>query len=921
MVSNRYRRNNTGGKLAAVVGSIQVLFTVNHAAYERGVRSAASVTESAGQRMERSVKSVDRATQQMNRTMTTIRGREFRVLALSALRAQDSVERLRGSLIAVSALVGGFGAAFTLKGLMDYSDTYKVIGNRIRTVKGEAQDLAAVEAKIFDVAQRTRASYESTGVLFARIAGASKRLGVSQKDVLRVTETIQKAFVVGGSTQIEAAQSAIQLSQGIASNRLQGDELRSVLENPALGQLLADRISGGDLGKLREMASQGQLTAKVVIDAFKSASEEIDRLFNNTSETISQAFTKVDNALLRYIGTSGEINTASSAMVYALNALAENMDTVAGSLVTIAAGFAGLIGARAIGGFTSALGASIAATSAQNSALRKNAGDAMLAANAQRQAARDARVLAQQQYDAAKTAGALGVSQRDRVRLGRELQLAYQNEAAAARLAQQATLANNQVMMQTGRVASVASLAVRGLGAAMTFLGGPIGVALLAVGAGMAVLASRAQAAQERADRYAEAIAKAGGNSTEAAAKIREVSAALNEVAADTPKFSIQADLNKTQSDIEGISMSLRDMAFYIDVPAKLFDEFIAGKITIGEFRAGLNQASPGVAEMAMKASELAQQLEAARGKTDALRSALQNLDGTVVRVGIQANVTGSLNEANMMASLAERMSSDGTGGLEEAMSARAAAAEYALAEREKAAQKAEREAEKAAKAAEKAKDKLMTEAEIKAMEFQAAQDGINERNVQLAYSFRSLADEIVYGFREGASAIEVLSNVLDNLAGQFLDAGLNMLFQSLLPVTPVGSSASPLISSMISSGLGGLFHGGGTVGSGGKRKALSAAQIAMAPRFHSGLKSDEFAAVLQRGEQVLTKAQSGVAMSALDKVASGASSGRGDVYIDARGAQMGVGEEIKRALAEYDRQSYSRHVAQQNRATKRRAV
>jgi tape measure domain-containing protein len=907
--------------LAAVVGSIQVLFTVNHAAYERGVRSAASVTESAGQRMERSVKSVDRATQQMNRTMTTIRGREFRVLALSALRAQDSVERLRGSLIAVSALVGGFGAAFTLKGLMDYSDTYKVIGNRIRTVKGEAQELASVEAKIFDVAQRTRSTYESTGVLFSRIAGASKRLGVSQKDVLRVTETIQKAFVVGGSTQIEAAQSALQLSQGIASNRLQGDELRSVLENPALGQLLADKISGGDLGKLREMASEGQLTAKTVIDAFKGASEEIDRLFNATSETISQAFTKVDNALLRYIGTSGEINTASSAMVYALNALAENMDTVAGSLVTLGTAFAGLIGARAIGGFTSALGASIAASSRQAQALRDGASSAMLAANSQRQAAREARILAQQQFEAVRSTTAFGATQRDRTQASRRLSEAMREEARTATLARQATIAHNQVMLQTDRISRGAAIAMRGLGAAMSFLGGPIGVALLAVGVGLTALASRAQAAQERADRYAEAIAKAGDNSSDAAGKIREVSEAMNDVAADTPKFAIQADLNKTQSDIEGIAFSLRDLAFYIDVPAKLFDEFIAGKISIDEFRQGLNQASPGVAEVAQQAFELAQQMEAARGKTDALKSALQNLDGTVVRVGIQANVTGNLNEANMIASLAQRMSSDGTGGLEEAMDARAKAAEYAIEQREKAAREAEREAERAAKAAEKAKDKLMTEAEIKAMEFQAAQDGINERNMQLAYSFRSLADEIVYGFREGASAIEVLSNVLDNLAGQFLDAGLNMLFQSLFPTTAVGSSASPLISSMISSGLGGLFHGGGTVGSGGKRKALSAAQIAMAPRFHTGLKSDEFAAVLQRGEQVLTKAQSGVAMGALDRVASGGSAGRGDVYIDARYAQKGVGEEIKMALAEYDRQSYARHIERQNRASKRRAV
>lgn len=336
--------------MAATVGSINVLFTVNYNGYQQGVTRAADVTETQGRRITKAVANVDRSTQQLNRSIGSIRSREFRVLSLAALRTKDSVERLRNSMVAVAALAGGFGAAFTAKGLMEYSDTYKQVGNRLRTVKMEAQELAHLEQTIYETAQKSRATYESTGILFSRIAGASRRLAISQKDVLRVTETIQKAFVVGGSTPIEATQSAIQLSQGIASNRLQGDELRSVLENPALGQLLADKISGGDLGALRKMAADGELTASVVVKAFKEASKEIDRLFANTEQTIGQAFVAVDRAILRYVGTSDLAKAASDGLVGVLNAVAQNFNAIGDGALMVGGSLLGLIGARGFGG-------------------------------------------------------------------------------------------------------------------------------------------------------------------------------------------------------------------------------------------------------------------------------------------------------------------------------------------------------------------------------------------------------------------------------------------------------------------------------------------------------------------------------------------------------------------------------------------
>ena len=475
--------------MVATVGSIQVLFDANYKSAVKGIRGFASETDMAGAKTQKSLRGMDRSIVSINRSMSGLRGREFRVLSLSALRASNSVDRLRGLLLATSTLVGGFGAAFTLKGIADYSDTYKEVGNRLRIVKGLGQDLSDIEEKTFQIAQKSRSQYKATGILFARIANASKRLNISQKDTLRVTETIQKSFLVGGSTPVEAAQSSIQLSQGIASNRLQGDELRSVLENPALGQLLADKITEGDLGKLRELAKEGKLTAGVIVRAFSDASEEIDKLFASTQETIGQAFIKVDNALLKYIGTNKGALSGTRATVVALNAMAENMDTIGDSVVLLGGALAILIGARGFGGLSTSVAKFLINARLARSELRASVIEAKALANAQLVAATQHRASAAAAYETAK---ANTVTASTRKRAGKVLQAAHAAELVASKKATAANNLHTATLKRLTVAGTGAAAAMRGLSASMAFLGGPVGVALIALGGAMYIMSANA---------------------------------------------------------------------------------------------------------------------------------------------------------------------------------------------------------------------------------------------------------------------------------------------------------------------------------------------------------------------------------------------------------------------------------------------
>jgi tape measure domain-containing protein len=167
--------------------------------------------------------------------------------------------------------------------------------------------------------------------------------------------------------------------------------------------------------------------------------------------------------------------------------------------------------------------------------------------------------------------------------------------------------------------------------------------------------------------------------------------------------------------------------------------------------------------------------------------------------------------------------------------------------------------------------------------------DAIAERNAELKQSFSSLTSGIVNGFMSGKTAVERMSNALDNVAGQLMDAGINALISGL---------------------TGGIGGGGGVDPWTGLRTLTGRALGGPVSKGRPYM-------VGENGPELFIP-------SAAGKVASNQNMGGmgGAVFnIDARGAQAGVGEEIRRALADYDRQSLARHVANHQQARKRRAI
>ena len=136
----------------------------------------------------------------------------------------------------------------------------------LATAYGEAAQAGQAAARIQQVLGiSTVEATSSFAQLYAALRGTG--IGLKQLEVLFVG--ISNAARLSGAGTAEASAALLQLKQGLAAGRLQGDELRSVLEQlPAFSQAIAAEL-GVSVGRLRDLGSEGKITSDIIFNAAK----------------------------------------------------------------------------------------------------------------------------------------------------------------------------------------------------------------------------------------------------------------------------------------------------------------------------------------------------------------------------------------------------------------------------------------------------------------------------------------------------------------------------------------------------------------------------------------------------------------------------------------------------------------------------
>lgn len=198
--------------------------------------------------------------------------------------------------------VGAIGGAAAVRTIVRASDTYTNLRSQLRLVTDSQEELNRVYEQTFELAQDTRQDFESTAQLYTKLARSTDELNLSNEELLKITRAINQSFIVSGAGAEEAAGAVRQLSQGMASGTLRGDELNSVMENsPRLARAIADQL-GVTIGQLRQLGADGEITAEKISAALIGASDDIDREFQSMQRTVGQSLQQLRNDVLNALG-------------------------------------------------------------------------------------------------------------------------------------------------------------------------------------------------------------------------------------------------------------------------------------------------------------------------------------------------------------------------------------------------------------------------------------------------------------------------------------------------------------------------------------------------------------------------------------------------------------------------------------------
>nr|HDI1835564.1 tape measure protein [Klebsiella pneumoniae] len=425
-------------------------------------------------------------------------------LEASVNRTERSIGSMERTMSSLSGVAKGLLAALSVQQVASYADAWTELNNKVANSVRTGETQAEVMQRIFDVSQATQSSLNGTATLYARLERGTRTYNTSAEDLTHLTTIINQGFAVSGATAQEAENAIIQLSQGIASGVLRGEEFNSVSEQGSrLMVALADSM-GVSIGQLRAMAAQGQLTTDVVVKGLLSQGDAIGKEFANTTVSIAKGLQVAGNNVTKFIGENSTVKSFAAGFRDSVITISENLETLGTALI----GAAAIMGGRFAGALamaTAAQASRVKATIQGIVATRQSAQQEAAAASvtarkaaADKDAALSALNVATAEYNVAKGSAAEAFALENVIRL-RGIYVATSAEAA---------LANNALAASQAKVAATGitfANTMKVVNSVTAPLGGPIGVIAI-VAAGWYLYSQRQAEARKEAIAFADTV-------------------------------------------------------------------------------------------------------------------------------------------------------------------------------------------------------------------------------------------------------------------------------------------------------------------------------------------------------------------------------------------------------------------------------
>lgn len=230
-------------------------------------------------------------TERYIRDNTTEQGNFNQAIAEGTQEANGLMDMIKGA-------VAAYATVQTVTSALNLSDELTQTTARLNMMNDGVQSTDELVNMVYASAENARGSFQEMADVVARFGNNAGDAFGSTAEVVAFAELVQKQMTIAGASTSEAANAMLQLSQGLGSGVLRGDELNSIFEQaPNLIRNIADYL-GVSIGEIREMASEGELTADVVKAAIFAATDEINANFEAMPMTWGQIWQSMQNTAI-----------------------------------------------------------------------------------------------------------------------------------------------------------------------------------------------------------------------------------------------------------------------------------------------------------------------------------------------------------------------------------------------------------------------------------------------------------------------------------------------------------------------------------------------------------------------------------------------------------------------------------------------
>lgn len=200
-----------------------------------------------------------------------------------------------GNFVADLAMRGISMVTGAIKDLNQTANEFNSINARLNLITGDQGNAIALNKQIYDSAIRARGGYMEMAEATAQLSMSAHDAFPDPREAVTFMEGIQKLFVIGGASKASQKSAMLQLTQGMASGQLQGDEFRSIAENAPIIENMIAKTMGVSRGELKKLASEGAVTAEVIKKSIMDNMPEIEAQFAKMPKTFDDHMTELKN--------------------------------------------------------------------------------------------------------------------------------------------------------------------------------------------------------------------------------------------------------------------------------------------------------------------------------------------------------------------------------------------------------------------------------------------------------------------------------------------------------------------------------------------------------------------------------------------------------------------------------------------------